>query len=130
MDHEAAFVRAFMPKEKWARCLQLLPDRNRRSEVLVRLNKKWDYLPTLATEVPESEDFPEAVLDLLRNAGAPEKCYVMAALSSLDGKTLPLKDALREVFLQPFGALISCIPGELAYYRTQAPGHGVILKIR
>lgn len=128
MDHETDFVRAFMPKQKWARCLQLLPDRHRRAEVLVRLNKKWDYMPGLGTDVPESEDFPEAVLEKLRAAGAPATCYVMAVDSQLDRKTLPLEVALMEIFLNPFGSLLSCIPGKLAYYRTQAPGRGVILR--
>ena len=67
MDHETAFVKAFIKREKWARYLQLLANRKRREEILVRLNHKLDYLPALATEVPEDQDYPEALERLLRD---------------------------------------------------------------
>lgn len=127
MDHEAAFVRAFMHKEKWARYLRLLPDRRRRGEVLARLDAKWDHLPQYATEVPEDQDYPEALEQLLLALGAPPTCHLVIDDRRLDGRELPLAEALQAVCLHLGGSLLSCLPGRLAFYRPEA-GRGVILQ--
>ena len=127
MDHESLFVKAFIQREKWARYLKLLPDRGRRKEVLVHLNRKWDYRPEFATEVPNDQDYPEALERLLIHRGAPPTCHVMVSGLPQDGRDLPLRAALDLACLHKYGSLLSCIPGRLAYYRPEAPGPGVIL---
>lgn len=127
MDHETGFVKAFIERGKWARFLQLLPQRNRRKEVLVSLNRKLNYLHDLATEVPNDQDYPEALERLLKAKGAPDTCHVVANGLALDGREVPLREALETICLHKFGSIISCLPGRLAYYRPEAPGAGVIL---
>ncbi len=130
MDPEAAFVRAFLPKEKWARYLQLLPNRHRRGEVLVSLNRTLEVLPGCAREVPEEEDFPEALEMMLLAHGAPPTCHVVASGLRLDGREVPLGEALHATCLHPFGSLLLCLPGRLALHRPQAPGRSVLLEKR
>lgn len=127
MDHEAAFVKAFLARAMWARYLQLLANRRRRAEILARLDRKLDYLPEFATEIPEDQDHPEALERLLRAQGAPATCHVLANGLRLDGCEAPLKEALKAVCLHGNGSVLSCIPGRLAYYRPEAPGRGVLL---
>lgn len=127
MDHETAFVKAFIKREKWARYLQLLTQSKRRAEILIRLNHKLDYLPALAVQVPEDEDFPEALERLLRARGAPATCHVLVSGLRIDGCEVPLREALDTVCMHMYGSILSCIPGQLAYYRPEAPGYGVIL---
>lgn len=128
MDHETAFVKAFIKREKWARYLQLLANRRRREEILVRLNHKLDYLPALATEVPEDQDYPGALERLLRAQGAPATCHVLVNGLRIDGREVPLREALDTICLHMYGSVLSCIPGQLAFYRPKAPGRGVILR--
>jgi len=127
MEPEAAFVKAFIKREKWARYLQLLADRRRREEILIRLNHKLDYLEALAEEVPEDQDYPEALEVLLRGRGAPATCHAMVNGLRIDGREVPLRQALDTVCMHMYGSVLSCIPGQLAYYRPEAPGRGVIL---
>jgi hypothetical protein len=127
VDHETAFVKAFIKREKWARYLQLLANRRRREEILIRLNHKLDYLPTHAVAVPEDQDHPEALERLLRARGAPATCHVLVNKLSIDGREIPLRAALDTVCMHMYGSVLSCIPGELAYYRPEAPGYGLIL---
>lgn len=127
MDHEPAFVKAFLKREKWARSLQLLANRRRRGEILVRLNHKLDDLPDWAMEIPEDQDHPEALAALLTAKGAPATCHVLVKELRVDGCEVPLREALNAICLHRYGSVLSCIPGHLAYYRPEAPGRGVLL---
>ena len=113
MNPEATFVRAFLKREKWARCLQLLPDRKRREEILVHLNAKLGYVAAFAQEVPEDQDHPEALEHLLLDMGAPAACHVLAYRLPLDGREVPLREALRAVCLHEHGSVLVCVPGSI-----------------
>ena len=110
MDPESAFVHAFIVPAKRARYAQFLANPKRRQEVLERFNHELAYLPALATEVPGGQDFPEALEALLRSKGADPLCHVMVAGLKIDGRELPLREALRAVFMHRFGSVLSCIP--------------------
>lgn len=80
-------------------------------------------------------DFPvsshKVIYEHLKSLGAPRMCYVMSIDVSIDGTEMPLEDALDKTLgLGP--VLISCIPGELAYFEEEqeagAPGR-YILKV-
>ena len=127
MDHETALVKAFIKREKWARYLQLLANRKRRKEILIRLNHNLDYLPAYAVEVPADQDYPEALELLLQARGAPATCHVLVNGLPIDGREVPVREALDIVCMHMYGSVLSCIPGHLAYHRPEAPGQGVIL---
>jgi hypothetical protein len=126
MDHETAFAKAFLRSEKRARFLQALA--RERRELLSRLGRDLPYLPEFAFQVPAARDFPEELEKLLRSRGAGPTCHVIAGELKADGRELPLREALHQVCLQPAGAILSCLPGRLAYYRPEAPGAGIILE--
>jgi hypothetical protein len=54
----------------------------------------------------------------LRAAGAPD-CHVPGGSADTDGRDLPLREALALVVGSRLGALIICIPGELAYHEGE-----------
>jgi len=126
--HEAAFVKAFLPSEKRARWVQYLADRRRRGEILSRLSHGFPQLEELGTPVPGEQDFPVELEKLLLLKGAGPICHVMADGLKLDGRDLPLAEALRAICLHPLGAVLSCLPGRLAYYKPRSPGRGIILE--
>ena len=130
MGHEEAFVKAFIAPDKQARWMQFLSNPKRRSEILDRLNHNLPYNPALGTEVPGNQDHPAGLERLLKAKGAGPVCHVIADGSKIDGQELPLSVALREIGTHEFGAVLSCLPGRLAYYKPESPGRGIILEVR
>lgn len=128
MGHEAAFVKAFLASGKQARWAQFLANTKHRQEILARLDHDLPYLAKLGTEVPGAQDFPDALEPLLRAKGAGATCHLIVHGLKLDGRELPLAEALRAIFMHGSGAVLSCLPGRLAYYKPESPGHGIILE--
>jgi len=128
MDHEAAFAKAFLPSERRARFVQLLAQPKRRQEVLGSLDHDLRYLPAFASEVAGRQDFPDELVKLLLAKGAGAKGLLIGRGLQADGRELPLREALVQICLQGSGAILSCLPGRLAYYKPEAPGAGVILE--
>jgi len=127
--HERAFTRAFITSEKRARFLQGLEGPKRRKEMAERLGQ-LPLLAGLATEVPGDQDFPEELEKLLRSRGAGPTCHLIACVLKADGRDLPLRQALDLVCLQAAPAILSCLPGQLAYYKPPSPGLGVVLEAK
>jgi hypothetical protein len=57
--------------------------------------------------------------NLLRLKGAPEQCYLLTENAKLDGRHMRLDEALPLIVGSGFGALISCIPAQLAYFEGE-----------
>ena len=121
-------MKAFLTSEKRARWGQYLAQPKRRREILSTLDRPLPCLPGAATPVPEDQDYPGGLEALLKAKGAPATCHLLLAAHRLDGRELPLAEALNLICLQGQGALISCLPGRLAYHRPAAPRGGVILE--
>jgi hypothetical protein len=127
MDHEQAFVHSFIAKSKQPRYLEKRASPKHRREFLSRLHHNLDYDPKLAVQVPPSEQTSALVYAKLRQLGASEFCYAIAAGADLDGCQLPLREALDNVLGMGNGVVLSCIPGKLAYYESEDPNGRYIL---
>lgn len=128
MDHEAAFAKAFLASEKRARFVQFLADPKRRKEMLDRLNRDLPYMPGFATGVPSHQDYPDELEKLLKAKGAGPTCHVIADGLKADGRELPLREALNLICMHERGAILSCLPGRLAYYKPESPGQGILFE--
>lgn len=128
MGHEEAFAKAFLPSEKRARFIQYLAQPKRRKEMLSQLDHHLPYLPDFATVVPGEQDFPQELEKLLVSKGAGPTCFVIAHGLKADGRELPLREALLLVCMHGSGAILSCLPGRLAYYRPAPPEPGLLLE--
>ncbi len=73
---------------------------------------------------------PEEVATYLRRLGAPSTCFVVISSEELDGRELPLLDALRQVLGDEDGALVSCVPGRLGVYAGEAPNKETVILAR
>lgn len=128
MNHEEAFTKAFLLSEKRARFIQGLSDPKKRKEALERMSHGLPIIPEFASEVPGTQDFPEELEKLLRAKGAGPSCHVIADGLKADGRELPLREALDMICLHERGAILSCLPGRLAYYKPESPGAGIVLE--
>jgi hypothetical protein len=128
-EHEEKFIQSFLLKEKQERYRFLLssPKPNRRREALSRLNHCSDLVPKYVTWLPSNTD----VVNLLKQAGSLKHVYLLSCSRSLDGKTMPLPEAIEAVSRMPengWGTIVSCIAGQLAYYYDEQGVRRAILK--
>ena len=117
--HEAQIVRTFFVREKRERYLAMLGG-SQRPKALGRLNHFHD-LDERWSRIIES---PTDVLSLLRELGALGTCYVLSDIPEIDGRDMPLAEAIGIAEVGNWGTIIGCIPGKLAYYRGEASQHG------
>ena len=127
-EHEAAFIRAFVTPTKRERVVELLSRPKRRREFLKTLARFGDLDPRFCVEIPSTEHSAAGIASLLRKRGAPAECYVISEDLALDGKKMPLSEALQKIVAYGMGTLVSCIPGRLGYYEGEARGDRCLLE--
>jgi hypothetical protein len=110
--HEEATIRAFFSPLRRSRWLESLASPKRRNMILDKLNHCKDLDHRFATLLPSNID----VVNVLKSHGAPKSCYVLSSTLALDGCELELSEAISQIELAGWGTIISCIPGQLAYY--------------
>jgi len=102
-----------------------------------RRNKLRSQLPHFShidgrftTLVPPHEQNASALYARLRARGAGERCYLLSEAAELDGRELPLDEALTEVVdkAQHLATFISCEPGRLAYFHDEEPESRYLLE--
>jgi len=119
-DHERGFL-AFLaePTKRRLHTLLELGDKRRRdARMLLHHSVRLD--PRFAQHLVGSDAFSGPVEAMLRKRGAPSTCYVLAANSDLDGREMPLSEALEAIIGMGDGAFVSCISGRLGFYEYES----------
>jgi hypothetical protein len=111
-SYEQITIGAFIARDRRVRWLDALASPTRRSKFLDRLNHCRDFDERYATALDSNVD----VVAILRALGAPETCYVISDSPDLDGRELPISQAVMEVEQHGWGTLVCCLPGRLAYF--------------
>ncbi len=102
----------------------VLASDKRRVRMLDRLNHCRDLDERYTTVLPPAAN----VLELLRSRGAPTTCYVLSDTKEIDGRELPLDEALSATELAGWGTIISCISGRLAFYYDERGARRMLLE--
>jgi hypothetical protein len=123
-SEEEATIRAFISPARRMRWLESLASAKRRRRFLDRLNHCGDIDERYARPLASNVD----VVALLRARGAPATCYVLSATADLDGRELPLAEAVVEAELNGWGTIVSCLPGRLAYYYDECGERRMLLE--
>ena len=123
---EEATLRTFVVPAKRDRLVALFGSSKRRKQARDALNHFADWDARFAQPVDSSAD----VLALLRKAGAPSECHVMSDSPELDGRDMPLDEAVSECEVYSFASILCCLPGELAFFfdEVAAPRNRVLLR--
>jgi hypothetical protein len=132
---EEAFVNAFVQKDRRERALFELGSESKRGRFLNRLCH--DYAGVFDTRylrpIPEAAD-GGSVLKLLRKSGAAGTCHVISCNEAVDGKPLPLEDAIRATVGFGLPSVLICAPDSLAYFEAEqekgAPPSFLLVKNR
>lgn len=116
---EARMISAFLKTNRAERWEEVLAQPKGRRKLLARLCNERDISPECMIPIPHLERFAPAVYERLRKLGASDSCHVISHYSSIDGKDMPLLDALEEVVDRLSGTIIVCVPNRLAYYFSE-----------
>jgi hypothetical protein len=128
---ENMLVDTFVAPPRRDRYRLLLANKNKRGEILDRINHWFDFMPSLASAIPHGQHSTEGVLNLLRRRGLKDMdmVYIISDIRDLDTVHLPLHRAIEKVLDAEFASVVCCVSGRLAYYRPEAPANGYILEI-
>ncbi len=109
---EEATLRAFVLVPRRQRMLALFGSARHRKKARQELNHFVGWDPRWAQVVRSSS----SVLSILREAGAPSECHLMADNQDLDGRDMPLDEAVSAAYDESFASVLCCLPGRLAFY--------------
>ena len=136
---EEALVRAFIVPERRARYLdRLASPKARQAFIAHHFHHMTDLDPRFARLIDphmplvvfekRREMHVERIFELLQDAGASERCYVISASSDLDGQEANLLETLDAIVGWYDGTFISCVPGKLAYFEGEGLNERYILQ--
>jgi hypothetical protein len=126
MDAEQALFSAFVIRAKRMRYVELLGTKRGRDKVREALDHFSDLDPRSCRKVSPGQDSPDAVLCTLRRMGAPTQCHVISVNPELDGRDMPLSDALLIAIGSGQGTFVSCVDGVLGYFEGEDAGQRYI----
>lgn len=124
---EQATIRAFVVPAKRDR-LTLLSSSQRRREGTELLNHFAHWDSRYAEVVRSSIN----VVALLSASGAGKECRLISDDPELDGRSLPLVEAVDAAEMSSFASVLCCVPGKLAFFFDEvgAPRRRLLLRRR
>ena len=129
---EKAVVKAFIVPGRRARYIEALVDsgsKKKRDKVLARFDHNAeDFDSRYRHQIPADKQSPCEIEATLRSRGAPERCHVISTWTKYDRREMLLSDALESLVGQGMGSVISCIPGQLAYFESEEAGERYVLE--
>jgi hypothetical protein len=122
--HEKGLSQFIQPAHR-PRFLESRRDEKLRVKLPDRL-AHFDWLDERFVEEAGPRD-GDQIVGRLRALGAPGTCFVLSEGDALDGRFMSLEEAIRTILLEDYGALVSCIPGRLAFYADEARQDAAVL---
>lgn len=117
--HEEALIRAFFLPDRQQRYLEILAKPKRRRDITREFDHFKHLDPRRIVCIPPHKQHAADIFRILKEKGAPETCYGFSDWPEVDGKVLPLLDALEKVVGVGMGTFLSCIPGRLAFFEGE-----------
>lgn len=120
-QQELAFIQSFVRRERRERARLELLTPKRRFTFLNRLCHTYPDILDMrcCTPVPPAENSCPGILALLRRAGAPADCYAISYEEAIDGRWLPLAEALQAVVGLGLPSVLICRERHLAYFEAE-----------
>jgi hypothetical protein len=118
-EHERGIILSFIIPVRQDRYLEMLAKPKRRKDITESLAHFKHLDMRHAVQILPRQQHAADIFQLLRLKGAPETCYALSEDSELDGKEIPLSEALKEVVGCGMGTFLSCLAGRLAYFEDE-----------
>jgi len=117
-EHEQGLVKFILPARE-DRYLDLLAKPKRRIHIRNSLAHFKHLDPACVVLIGPREHNEAGILRLLKSKGAPGICYALSEADEMDGREIPLSEALGFILGRGIGTFLSCIPGRLAYFEDE-----------
>ena len=121
MNHEEELIKAFFVPTKRRRYLEFILKPKSRRKFLRELAHFGGLDVRYAKEIHVN---PTGLAVLLKQMRVPDVCWVVSENSDIDGKLMPVPDALSELG-RNMGTFLSFVPGKLAYFENE-DGHWIL----
>jgi hypothetical protein len=117
---EEAFVNNFVQKSRRERANFELGSESRRGRFLDRLCHDFAgvFEARYLQPLPKPED-GVSLRKLLEKSGAKNTCHVISCNDAVDGKQIPVGDAIQAVMGYGLPSIIICAPESLAYFEAE-----------
>jgi hypothetical protein len=117
--HEGAFLTAFIRKNRRDRLA--FEFQKHRDQFLARFSHSAlaNLDPRFVIRIDPPNSDASGILRLLMSKGAVTQCYAMSMNAAIDGRMLPLAEALAAAVGFGLPTILSCQPGTLAYIETE-----------
>ena len=125
---EEMFAKAFVKPAKRLRVLGQLQKEKTRAKFLSLLPHFADFDPRFCRVLEPIHQRADSILRILRDNGALATCYVISVWPEVDQMRGALDEVLVEVVGYLPGTIVSCVPGQLAFYEGEARNDRRILE--
>ena len=119
MHREEELINAFFQPMKRERYLEMMAKPKRRQKVLRELAHFKSLDSRRCFSLPKGVHTPDEIATFLNKKGAPQSCWILSENPDLDGREMPLLQALKDVVGHQMGTFLSCVPGRLAYFEDE-----------
>jgi hypothetical protein len=119
MDWQIETIRAFVIPQKRDRSTEALSNEKRRTKFLAALSHFNDFDDRWIVRISPSSQNAEGIRVILKAHGAPATCQAISEWKDLDGREVPLEEALKKVVGNQMGTILCCLPGRLAYFENE-----------
>lgn len=125
-EHEVGFVEKFVLPDRRDRWFLMLSEHHTRQKILHRLAGPIDLDGGYVRKLfgTDCRDIAQVICGAQRVLG---DCYLMSEAPTFDRLYLPLDEALTRVVGCGLGTVVSCIPGELAFYESEQGGRYLLI---
>jgi hypothetical protein len=124
---ERTLVATFIEKSYRERLLGMIGKPRARPKLRRELLDAARFDTRFIVPIPPYVHTDAAILDLLRQRGAPPECYMVSERGRWDGSRLSLPEALGLVIGSGWRTLVACRPESLVYYEGEALKARIVL---
>jgi hypothetical protein len=119
VHNEQSLIAAFMKRSKRNRYREILSNPRLRRKFTHELAHFTDFDPKYRLPIPSNKLFINNIAIELKKRHSPNIIFAISEDPALDQKELPLVEALEQIVGRGMGAVLSCIPGRLAFVETE-----------
>jgi hypothetical protein len=117
--NEHALIAAFVKRSKRDRYRKIVSDPRLRHQFTNQLAHFADFDPTYRLPIPSNKLFVDNIARELQKRHSPNVVFAISENPALDQKEFPLVEALNQIVGRGMGAVLSCIPGRLAFVEKE-----------
>ncbi len=121
-EHERQFISSFIIPERQNRYLELREKPKRRKDITDSLAHFKHLDMRYVVQIAPSQQHAPNILKILKEKGAADRYWAISEDDELDGEELELSTTLKSAVGHDMGTVLSCIPGQHAYFEDEDEG--------